>query len=58
VAELKAEQGPYRIFSPDEAVAHIRTNGVLGLQPLSGGLPPEYAWESLRAIETEVLPRL
>ncbi len=58
VAELKAENGPYRIFTPDEAVAYVQAHGALGLQPLSGGLPPEYAWESLRTIETEVLPRL
>lgn len=55
---LRAEQGPYRIFTPDEAVEHIRTHGALGLHPLCGGLPPALAWESLRLVETEVLPRL
>ncbi len=58
VDELRAENGPYRIFTPDQAVEQIRTNGMLGLHPMCGGLPPAYAWESLRAIETEVLPKL
>ena len=58
VAELRAENGPYRIFTPDEAIAHVRANGVLLTQPLCGGLPPELAWESLHLIEKRVLPAL
>jgi alkanesulfonate monooxygenase SsuD/methylene tetrahydromethanopterin reductase-like flavin-dependent oxidoreductase (luciferase family) len=47
VEELRAEHGPYRILSVDEAVAQIRTGMPLGLQPLCGGLPPELAWPSV-----------
>jgi alkanesulfonate monooxygenase SsuD/methylene tetrahydromethanopterin reductase-like flavin-dependent oxidoreductase (luciferase family) len=58
VAELRASNGPYRIFTPDEAVAHVRANGLLLLHPLCGGLPPDLAWEHLRVIERRVLPAL
>ena len=51
VDELRAEEGNYRILTPDEAVDLVRTNGYLGLQPLCGGLDPESAWASLRLIE-------
>ena len=56
VDELRAEEGSYRIVTPDEAVEMINRFGSLGLQPLSGGLPPELAWESLELIEKEVIP--
>ncbi len=58
VPELRAEQGAYRIFTPDEAVAYIRANGPLPLQPLCGGLPPELAWPSLELVAHAVLPAL
>lgn len=58
VEALRAAGGSYRIFSPDEAVAEIRERGWLALQPLCGGLPPEYAWESLETLANEVLPRV
>ena len=58
VAELRHEQGSYRIFSPDEAVAHVNANGFLALQPLCGGLPPELAWRSLELLVSRVLPAL
>ncbi|MGH0031066.1 MAG: LLM class flavin-dependent oxidoreductase [Myxococcota bacterium] len=58
VDELRAEQGPYRIFTPDEAVDYVRSNGVLLLQPLCGGLPPELAWPSLELVASRVLPAL
>jgi alkanesulfonate monooxygenase SsuD/methylene tetrahydromethanopterin reductase-like flavin-dependent oxidoreductase (luciferase family) len=58
VEALRAEQGAYRIFTPDEAVAHIRANGVLLLQPLCGGLPPKLAWESLELVAGQVLPAI
>ncbi len=58
VDELRAEQGSYRIFTPDEAVAHARAQGVLLTQPLCGGLPPELAWPSLELIAAKVLPAL
>jgi len=58
VEALRAENGSYRIFSPDEAVAEIEKQGALLMQPLCGGLPIEYAWESLETLARDVLPRL
>jgi hypothetical protein len=58
VAELRAENGPYRIFTPDEAVAYARARGPLLLQPLCGGLPPALAWKHLELLEKRVLPAL
>jgi hypothetical protein len=58
IEELRAEQGAYRIFSVDEAIDHVRRNGILLTQPLCGGLPPELAWRSLRLIAERVLPAL
>ena len=56
VAELRAEEGSYRIVTPDEAVEIIARQGRLALQPLCGGIPPQLAWQSLKLIETDVLP--
>lgn len=56
VDELRAENGTYQIVTPAEAVDLLGQFGSLGLQPLCGGMPPELAWESLKLIETEVLP--
>lgn len=58
VEELRAQEGAYRIFTPDEALAYIESNGLLLLQPLCGGLPPELAWESLETMKSRVLSRL
>jgi alkanesulfonate monooxygenase SsuD/methylene tetrahydromethanopterin reductase-like flavin-dependent oxidoreductase (luciferase family) len=58
VDELRAARGPYRIFTPDEAIAHVRARGALLLHPLCGGLPPELAWEYLETLERRVLARL
>jgi alkanesulfonate monooxygenase SsuD/methylene tetrahydromethanopterin reductase-like flavin-dependent oxidoreductase (luciferase family) len=58
VAELRAEQGPYRIFTPDEAIEHVRRNGLLLMQPLCGGIPPALAWEHLELVAKRVLPGL
>ena len=58
VEELRAQAGPYRIFTPDEAVAHVRKSGVLLLQPLCGGLPPQVAWEHLELVAKRVMPAL
>ncbi len=56
VEALRAERGNYRIFSIDEAVAHVREKGLLAMQPLCGGLPPELAWRSVRLVVEKVLP--
>jgi alkanesulfonate monooxygenase SsuD/methylene tetrahydromethanopterin reductase-like flavin-dependent oxidoreductase (luciferase family) len=58
VEELRADPGPFRIFTPDEAIDYIKANGVLITQPLSGGIPPEAAWPSLELIADKVLPAL
>jgi hypothetical protein len=55
---LRAEGGAYRVLTPDQAVDHVRTHGVLALHPLCGGCPPDLAWESLDLIESNVLPEL
>lgn len=47
VEQLRTTDGPYRIFTPDEAVAHVRSAGSLRLLPLCGGLPPKLAWPCL-----------
>ena len=56
VEELRAEEGSYRIFTPEGAVEHIRNTGMLPTQPLCGGLPPELAWPCLELLVEEVLP--
>jgi len=58
VEELRAEHGNYQILSVDEAVAEIEKSGVLMTQPLCGGMPIDYAWESLETIARDVLPRV
>ena len=58
VDELREQQGPYRVFTPQQAVEHIKQTGFLITQPLCGGLPPELAWPSLKLIASEVLPQV
>ncbi|HVX22128.1 MAG TPA: LLM class flavin-dependent oxidoreductase [Acidimicrobiales bacterium] len=50
--------GRYRIMTPDEAVAYVRTTGPLMLHPLCGGTPPALGWPTLQLVEQEVLPQL
>jgi alkanesulfonate monooxygenase SsuD/methylene tetrahydromethanopterin reductase-like flavin-dependent oxidoreductase (luciferase family) len=47
VAALREAEGPYRIFTPDEATDYIRSGRPLPLHPLCGGIPPEVAWQYL-----------
>ena len=47
VPGLRDAQGPYRIFTIDEAAAYIRAGKPLPLLPLCGGVPPEVAWPYL-----------
>jgi alkanesulfonate monooxygenase SsuD/methylene tetrahydromethanopterin reductase-like flavin-dependent oxidoreductase (luciferase family) len=54
--ELRAENGPYRVFSVEEAIAHVRSGRPLTLHPLVGGLPPEIAWRYLKIVTDQVLP--
>lgn len=58
VEDLRAEQGAYQIFTPQEATQYIRSHGIFLAQPLCGGLPPKLAWESLELLANEVLPAL
>jgi alkanesulfonate monooxygenase SsuD/methylene tetrahydromethanopterin reductase-like flavin-dependent oxidoreductase (luciferase family) len=58
VDELRAERGAYRIFSPEEAIAHARASRLLTLQPLCGGIPPALAWRHLELFGSKVLPAL
>jgi alkanesulfonate monooxygenase SsuD/methylene tetrahydromethanopterin reductase-like flavin-dependent oxidoreductase (luciferase family) len=52
VEELRAEERAYRIFTVDEAIAHVRSGQTLPLLPLCSGLPARSAWSYLeRAAE-------
>jgi len=51
VAQLRAENGAYRIVTVDEARSLRDQYGALALQPLCGGIPPETAWKYLRNFE-------
>jgi alkanesulfonate monooxygenase SsuD/methylene tetrahydromethanopterin reductase-like flavin-dependent oxidoreductase (luciferase family) len=53
--------GLVRIATPDDCVKivdDLGDHGVLMLRPLSGGLEPELAWQSLELFAADVLPRL
>lgn len=58
VEELREEDGSYRIFSVEEAIAEVKKSGVLATQPLCGGMPIDYAWESLETIVQDVIPKV
>lgn len=47
VAALRAEDGPYRIFTSSEATEYVRGGRPLPLHPLCGGVPPDAAWPYL-----------
>ena len=47
VDALRAENGPYRILTPDEATGYVRSGRPLPLHPLCGGVAPEVAWPYL-----------
>jgi alkanesulfonate monooxygenase SsuD/methylene tetrahydromethanopterin reductase-like flavin-dependent oxidoreductase (luciferase family) len=58
VDALRAEQGAYRVLTPEQAIQYARQHGALALHPLCGGCPPDLAWESLELVATKVLPAL
>ena len=58
LAQMRAENGPYRILTPDQAIAQAKSGVPLLLHPLCGGCPPEFAWESLRLVGEYVMPAL
>jgi alkanesulfonate monooxygenase SsuD/methylene tetrahydromethanopterin reductase-like flavin-dependent oxidoreductase (luciferase family) len=47
VTALREAEGPYRIFTLDEATDYIRSGRPLPLHPLCGGTPPDVAWHHL-----------
>jgi len=47
IDELRAENGAYRIVTPEQARSLVDEFGVVVMQPLCGGLDPGLAWESL-----------
>jgi hypothetical protein len=59
VAELRAS-GQYRVVRPEELVAELSGPGLrsLAVHPMMGGIPSRVAWESLRLLEQEVIPKL
>jgi alkanesulfonate monooxygenase SsuD/methylene tetrahydromethanopterin reductase-like flavin-dependent oxidoreductase (luciferase family) len=57
IEELKAE-GKYRILTPGQALQTIRETGSLHLAPLTGGVPFDIGWDSLRLFEQKVQPHL
>jgi len=56
VEQLRAEQGAYRIITPDEARAQIAAGQPLALQPLVGGIPADIAWPYLESAAAASLP--
>jgi alkanesulfonate monooxygenase SsuD/methylene tetrahydromethanopterin reductase-like flavin-dependent oxidoreductase (luciferase family) len=59
-AKLRAS-GLYPVLTPDELISRARALGPSAnvlLHPLMGGTDPELAWESLRLIESKVIPAL
>ena len=54
-------RGLYPVLTPDELIARARVagpNASVLLHPLMGGMDPELSWESLRLIESKVIPAL
>jgi alkanesulfonate monooxygenase SsuD/methylene tetrahydromethanopterin reductase-like flavin-dependent oxidoreductase (luciferase family) len=54
IADLRAEEGGYRVYTSAEAADLAASGQVLALEPLCGGLPPERAWHYLRAAAAAV----
>lgn len=51
----------YQVLTPDECVELVRGLGpdaTMPIHPMMGGIPPEQAWQSLRLIVEEVMPRV
>lgn len=57
IEELKSE-GKYRVLSPEQALESIEITGSLHLAPLTGGVPIDVGWSSLRLFEERVQPYL
>jgi alkanesulfonate monooxygenase SsuD/methylene tetrahydromethanopterin reductase-like flavin-dependent oxidoreductase (luciferase family) len=60
-AEALRATGQYRVVTPEQYVDELKAMGAaaFGLfHPMMGGIPPELAWQSLKLLETEVIPHL
>jgi alkanesulfonate monooxygenase SsuD/methylene tetrahydromethanopterin reductase-like flavin-dependent oxidoreductase (luciferase family) len=57
VDELRAE-GKYRILTPEQGLQAIQEKGSLHLAPLTGGVPIDIGWNSLRLFEDYIQPNL
>lgn len=55
IDDLKSE-GKYRVLSPEQALKTIEDTGSLHLAPLTGGVPIDIGWTSLRLFEEHVQP--
>ena len=55
VDELRGEEGPYRIVTPEDAAGMIKAGQPLAMQPLCGGMPIDLAWASLQLVADEVM---
>ncbi len=58
IEEVREQNGPYRIFTPEQALEIIRAGAPLMMHPLVGGCPPELGWASLKLVAEKVLPAL
>ena len=54
VGELRDATGPYRIFTTEQAVDHVRRGRSLPLLPLCAGIPPKVAWPYLESAVSAV----
>lgn len=60
-ADALRRSGRYPVLTPDETLQLARELGPAGtlmLHPLAGGMDPDLSWESLRLVESTVLPAL
>lgn len=56
VADMKAENGAYRVVDIEGAVQLIKQWGRLPMHPLCGGVPPDMGWKYLKRVVEEVMP--
>ena len=56
IEDMRAENGPYRVVTVEQAVELAKTWGRVPLHPLCGGLPPQLAWPYLKRVVEEVTP--
>jgi alkanesulfonate monooxygenase SsuD/methylene tetrahydromethanopterin reductase-like flavin-dependent oxidoreductase (luciferase family) len=58
IDELRG-RGRYLVLTPAQCIERAKAMGnTISIQPLVGGYPPDVAWQSLKLIETQVLPHL